>query len=475
MTGLTTPVVAPLEEATEVADPDPVVLPLPAPMETPAAAPTSWFARLWFDADLRRSLLSVFDQGIVSGTNFVTSVLIGRLCSQSELGVYYLALSVWVFVRGVQDQLVLAPYMIYCPRRSGGGLASYLGSSLVHNLLLTLLVVGGLTGLAVGIAGGYGPAGLATTSWVLLGTIPFLLLREFVRGFAFSHLKLGLALLIDVVVSAGQIGGLLLLAWSGRLTIANVYAVIGGACAVASLGWLLLRSQPILIERRAVVADWWHNWVFARWALACHLFTSVTPFVMPWVVAFAAGEAATGQLAAATTIIGLANVVVMGLANYLSPKAAHAYGSGGTRELAGVLRKTMLLFAVTLGGFALLTTIAGEQLVVLVYGGGYAGSGLLVTLLAFGMLASSAGITAGNGLWAMERPSANLRADVASFVVSIVATILLVPPFGVLGAALVTLIASVVDASIRGWTLKLLMAERRAAEERAEHDGGASS
>ncbi len=37
---------------------------------------------------LQKSGLSVLDQGVVSGTSFATSVLLGRFASQEELGVY---------------------------------------------------------------------------------------------------------------------------------------------------------------------------------------------------------------------------------------------------------------------------------------------------------------------------------------------------------------------------------------------------
>src|SRR5262245_24649164 len=64
-----------------------------------------------------RAFLSIFDQGVVSGTSFVTSVLIGRLCSQEDLGVYSLALSVVFILRGIQGELTSTPYMICCNRR----------------------------------------------------------------------------------------------------------------------------------------------------------------------------------------------------------------------------------------------------------------------------------------------------------------------------------------------------------------------
>ena len=55
-------------------------------------------------APLSSEQWAVLDQAVVSGTSFATSVLLGRFASQQELGVYYLALSVVYFARGVQEQ-----------------------------------------------------------------------------------------------------------------------------------------------------------------------------------------------------------------------------------------------------------------------------------------------------------------------------------------------------------------------------------
>ena len=75
----------------------------------------------------------------------------------------------------------------------------------------------------------------------------------------------------------------------------------------------------------------------------------------------------------------------------------------------------------------------------LVYGPQFAGTGWIIGVLSLSVLANSLGVTAGNGLWAMERPQANFVADLFSLGVVIVATISLVPLLGPLGAALATL------------------------------------
>jgi O-antigen/teichoic acid export membrane protein len=205
--------------------------------------------------------------------------------------------------------------------------------------------------------------------------------------------------------------------------------------------------------------DWKQNWAFSKWALASHLVGCSTPFVLPWFVAVVDGTAATGLLAACTTLVGLGNAFMMGLANYLTPKAAQSFATGGAAELRGVLRKTALLFTLTLGGFALLACIAGDWAAVLIYGNDYAGAGPILAVLALGVFASSLGLTAGNGLWAMEKPAANFRADVCALIATIVAAVVLTPPFGVLGAASSSLIGATVAAVIRTWTLLRLLRE----------------
>src|SRR5262249_21447424 len=160
---------------------------------------------------MRKGVLAVLDQAVVSGTSFVTSVIIGRLCSQEDLGVYALAVSLILFLRGVQGELVCSPYTIYCNRHEGAALPSYTGSTLGHYLTLTLLGMACLLGLAGVLSLGVGPVGAASTVWVLAGIAPFLLLREYIRQVSLSHFRLPTVLVIDASVSVLQLGGLVLL------------------------------------------------------------------------------------------------------------------------------------------------------------------------------------------------------------------------------------------------------------------------
>ena len=118
-----------------------------------------------------------------------------------------------------------------------------------------------------------------------------------------------------------------MLSRQGWFSAAAVYGVMGGACAVAGVYWWLLDRQPIRFSRTRCYADWARNWSFGRWALMSQV-TGLAFYVLPWLLAGVHGAAATGELAACSTLVGLSSLFVIGLNNFLMPKAARAFANG---------------------------------------------------------------------------------------------------------------------------------------------------
>lgn len=400
--------------------------------------------------EAREAGLSVFDQAIVSGTNFVTSVVIGRAVGAEGLGVYALALSVVLLARAVQEQLVAAPYLVRNQQKPAGARPAFLGSVFAHQFALAIAAAAAFIGLGIAVGNGVGPAGLRSVVWLLAAAAPAFLLREFLRQVAFAHLRPLLAVRIDTTVAVIQIGGLLALAAASVLTIPGVFAVMASGCLAAAAAWFFFQPVPVRFCRDAVVRDWNENWCFGRWALASQLVGGAGLYVMPWIVAAVDGEKATGLFAAGGTLVGIANMFVNGLANYLSPKAARSYADGGVAALRSVLRTTAVAFTAFLGTFALLAIVAGEFAADAVYGGGFSSAGPVVGVLALGLWVNSMAITAGNGLWAIGKPQANFRADVVGLVAMVAATATLVPLFGgAIGGASALLAGGFADAAVR--------------------------
>ena len=381
-----------------------------APLAT--AAPVSVFDES-LEPVLRKGILSIFDQAVVSGANFLTTVIIARACSPAGLGVYALAWTIVLFMAVAQTNLITIPYTMYLHRREGGSLAEYGGSAICHQFVLSAAAVVCFLGLAIMLSFGLGPNGLKPAAWILAGAVPFILLRDFARRFSFAHLRPEIAIIMDVSATILQIAGLLVLWNYGMLTAATAYAVMGATCAVTAIGWWFFRKQPVRFSKKTVIADWRKNWTFSRWAITGQV-TGLVFYALPWLLAYIHGEAETGRLAACTTLVGLSNLFVMGLNNFVMPKAAHACNRDGAGALGRVLCKATLASACVLGGLCVAVFFVGNSVAGLIFGPTYADSGILLTVLAVAALLDSIGQTAGAGIWALDRPAANLAARFGS-------------------------------------------------------------
>src|SRR6185503_4571137 len=80
--------------------------------------------------------VSIGDQCLVSGTNFLTLVVMGRACGMYELGVYSLAFTAVVTLMALQESLLIAPYTVINTRfRSAERRSAYCAATLVQQLL----------------------------------------------------------------------------------------------------------------------------------------------------------------------------------------------------------------------------------------------------------------------------------------------------------------------------------------------------
>jgi O-antigen/teichoic acid export membrane protein len=320
-------------------------------------------------------VLSLLDQAIFAATLFLTTVIVGRAFSPEELGVYYLAFTVFMLLRGVQVELTSSPYTIYCQRRAGRELATYTGSTLISHLLVTVI---GVVGLATADVIGQlaGASQFLPLGWSLAAALPFLLLREYIRRLAFARLQVLTAMLLDAGVACLQLGGLLLLAYTGKLSVAATYGMMGLASAIASGVWFACYRRMFVIERSTWLTDWAHNWRFARWAVSGFVVGIATPLLLPWMLAISHGKAATGMLAACQTLVGVSNMLVTGIGNVLTARAANAFVTGGVAALWRVMFRTAALYSMLLGGLCVVFFVAGDYLLEFIFHAQYASAGL---------------------------------------------------------------------------------------------------
>ena len=156
-----------------------------------------------FGVTARRGLLGLFDQAIVSGTNFLTTVIIGRYCGAEPLGVYSLGFTLLVLIAVAQESLICVPYNVFGNRMESEDRRRYASSLFGHYLFLASGAV-----LLLAIGGAMAPSHLQPMVWILIGVAPLTLLREFGRRVSLAHLRLREAVGLDAAVAVLQLGAL---------------------------------------------------------------------------------------------------------------------------------------------------------------------------------------------------------------------------------------------------------------------------
>lgn len=397
-------------------------------------------------------LLSVVDQATVSAVSFLTAVMIGRT-SKEMLGLYCLAQTFVLFARGIQAQLIFAPYVVHAQRHQGESAREYTGSVLAQQLILAG-VAGALALAALPVLGFFGPAELVPVVPVLAVVIPVLMLREFCRAHGFCNFRMGRALALDLTHAVLQLTALFGLLYFGRFSIPMAYAAIGGSAAAVCVRWWFVERGTWRVRPSRIATDWRRNWSFARWALASHLVGSASALVLPWLLQAVQGPGVVGLYGGCVTLAGAASMFVVGLGNYLSPKAAQVYAKGHAPALKRLVVRAYLIFLAVIGTFCVVCFFAGETILVLVYQNRFAGGGPVLTVCALSVLAISLGLVGGNGLWAMNRPHATFLPDLLGATVALSAAAAWSRPYGAMGAACATLAGTVVAGGLTSWRLR---------------------
>jgi len=409
--------------------------------------------------------ISLFDQGIVSLTPFIASVLMGRVNTQAEFGLYVLGGTIVAFLVEVQTALISSPYMVYSPRLRGLRRAQYAGGT-----LLLQLALGGVAALVLGISAialavlDEGGDGLARVLGALALVIVFILLRDFIRRVAMARLEMEGALVVDMAVSALQLAGLGGLAMLGALNAPLAHTLIGAACAVVALIWIRLnrhRFEPSLHHARR---DFQLNWSLGRWLFASGLLWALGIHAYPWILATLHGTAFAGVWGACLGALSLVVVVQGGITNWLGPKIAITYAREGPAALRRFVFGAAAKFAGVLAILCSVLILFADRILAAIYGEIYASSGIVLAVMAVGVVARGAAFCFSRGLFAIERADVDFWINLIPLAMLGTFGVWAISVYGALGAAVALLASHAIASAVRGIALAVLLGPLVAAD-----------
>lgn len=393
--------------------------------------------------------LGILDQGLFSGANFFTNVLLARWLIPEAYGLYSIAFSLLLFLYQIYFSLILEPMSVLGPVRYSTQLRNYL----VHQfklhfiILLPVSVAGLMIYWAVSIQSPV-PQSILTNLSVMLAVLPFLLMPWIFRRAAYILGLPGLAALSSGLYAIILLSFFIFLQMAGIFTALSVIlsTALAGLLGTGFAFFAFKKDAEVKsISFKKLVSE---NWYYGRWLMASSLLVIAAGQAQIFVAGSVLGAESAGVVRALQNFSQPMILVVTAFGNMAVPAFSSDLGRADLRSFRSkfsVVSVASISMAVI---YLLLLIIFGTRLELLLYGGLYSSYadlipvwGLIPVLLAINVAPASA-------LQAYQKPQALLLVSIFWTIASVSSGFLFSDFWGIWGLTVSAVFGYVVAVTV---------------------------
>ena len=292
--------------------------------------------RSLFQFGSSRRSLTIVDQALVSGSNFITGIMLVRSLGLVEFGRFTIAYAILLLANSVQLSFISSPMITLgslsaTPEERRRFVRGMFGVQLIFCAAATILAVAG-TAVCVTVRHS---AGAMEFLMPFASAVVAFLMQDWLRRYYFTVGKVLASLGNDVISYLGQVAVLGFLWWTHRLTLNTALwsmAVTSGAAF--AVGALLERLASSREETREA---WRHaHGISIDLGIANQLQWLVYQGAM-LIGAGVVGAQAAGGVRATQNIVGPVNVAYQAMENIVPVRAAEEMKRGGIERVSAFL------------------------------------------------------------------------------------------------------------------------------------------
>ena len=405
--------------------------------------------------------LAILDQGLISGSNFMVSILLARWLTADQYGAYAIAFGIYMMLTLVYQSLVLEPMAVFGGSVFRTNLRGYVRTLVSIHIVLSVAIFAALLGswaishqVSSGSAVTGALAGIAFAS-------PCLMLFSLARRCFYVELSPAPAAAGAFIYSAVVLAGLYLVYQRALLSPFVAFLLLGsGALITGTVLMFGVRSKLTGSGPAPRLGEAWaRHWRYGRWAFAGCIAGWLPSYIYFPLLSSFTGMAESGQLKALMNLTlpfeQMKGALVMLVLPYAA-SIAERNGTAGARVLGTRLTLASIVGAVMY--WAVIIPLH-KPIFHIMYSGRYMDVAYLLPALALGQIFWSATFGPSLALRAMKSPASVFAAlgiaTLASLVVGVPATW----AFGLKGAIWGSNAADVFSFVALWWVLRHKLAQ----------------
>jgi O-antigen/teichoic acid export membrane protein len=394
-----------------------------------------------FDFKNSEAFWALLDQGVVSGGNFLTSLVLVRSLAKEDYGTFSLLFLILLSLNTLHSSLVIYPLTVTIAKSEGEAGREALGRCIFHTVLLwfawvaileIMLVILRRTDVFVG-------ASLAMLAWQL---------QEVARRALLGNADAKNAIVPDLVSYVGQ--GLILL-WLHPQNLNQIFLCIAGTSTAAMI-WQIWITRPVFrhLMEQTHIAD---AWGLGKYTLIANTLNMGILQLPSWTLDAMQGRAVVGSYQALANLIGIANPILFSMNNMLIPAVARA-SSKGLPHVRKVVVKNGLIFGVLLLPCFVLLGFFPAHVMAIVYGkhSPYLPLSPLLRIFTLTFLLQFLATLIGAYEGGLSRPRTYMFAQIVSLGILATSGVILMKMYGITGA----IYAGAIAAAARMFTFIVL-------------------
>lgn len=375
---------------------------------------------------------SIADQALVSGTNFLTGILLVRSMGMSVFGMFTLAWMLVQFLNNLQTAIITSPMLSIGPKQVAEDRPTYYGAVLAEQLVFsTGSFVFVYTSMALSQV--MFPASQGELLALPLATTAATFqLQDFMRRYFFATGRAASALLNDSISYLGQLVAIILLIRLNLVDAVNalwVISVTSGLAAVLGLCSMQAIAVDFHVSKRVLI----RHWHFSKWLLIKTHLNQLTTYPLIWALGFFRGSEAVGILTACRNVVGVLHVAFLSLDNIIQPRASRVIATEGLETAIRFIQHITKWAAIPVITICLAAAIFPDKLISVFYGNVLVGHEEVLILFAAAYFLTFLEKPFSYVLLALEKTRTLAIVDGVKFLISITLCIPIVQSYGTTG------------------------------------------